>query len=302
MHLRGNLILLLTAFIWGTTFVAQVAGMDGVGPFTYAATRFFLGFLFLLGLWRVYRPVRMAGRRAGTYHSGWKAGVGAGIFMFIAVSMQQVAMLYTTAGKTAFITALYIILVPIGAVMLGKKLHIENWIGALLAITGLYFLSIQGEATIGFGDAIVLVSSLFWTGQILFIDRFAALVDPIELSAAQIGTCFVCSTIGALILEPFQLEGILAAWFPIAYGGIMSAGVAYTLQIVGQRYAEPGQAAILMSFEALFGAVSSWLLLGEVMTPQQVMGCALMMMGTTVAQIRPLLPFFRWGIDKARKV
>lgn len=300
MHLRGNLILLFTALIWGTTFVAQVAGMDGVGPFTYAATRFGLGFLFLLGLWRAYRSVRLAGKRAGTYQSGWKAGVGAGLFMFVGVSMQQVAMLYTTAGKTAFITALYIILVPIGAVALGKKLHIENWIGALLAITGLYFLSIQGEASIGFGDAIVLVSSLFWTMQILFIDRFAALVDPIELSAAQIGTCFLLSTIGALAFETIDIGNVMAAWFPICYGGIMSAGVAYTLQIIGQRYAEPGQAAILMSFEALFGAVSSWLILGEVMTPVQVMGCALMLTGTIVAQIRPLLP--RIGVDKEKKV
>lgn len=300
MHFRGNLILLLAAFIWGTTFVAQVVGMDGVGPFTYAASRFALGFLFLLGLWRFYRPVRVAGKKAGTYQSGWKPGVIAGLCMFVGVSMQQVAMLYTTAGKTAFITALYIILVPIGAVLLGKKLHVENWIGAGLAITGLYFLSIRGETAIGLGDGIVLVSSLFWTMQILFIDRFAALVDPIELSAAQIGTCFALSTIGAILFEPIHMGNVLAAWVPICYGGIMSAGVAYTLQIVGQRYAEPGQAAILMSFEAPFCAVSSWLILGEVMTMAQVAGCALMMAGTTVAQIRPLFPLL--GLDKKKEV
>ena len=261
MHLRGNLMLLLAAFIWGTTFVAQMVGMDGLGPFTYAAARYLLGFLFLVGLWYAWRGQREGAKRAGTYRAGWKAGLGAGCIMLVATSLQQVAMLYTTAGKTAFITALYIIFVPLGAVLLGKRIHIENWIGALLALVGLYFLSIRGAVSLSFGDGLVFISALFWTGHILFIDRFASLVDPIELSVTQIGVCAA----GSLI------------------------AVAFTLQILGQKYAEPGQAAIIMSFEAVFGALSSWLLLGEHMSAVQVLGCALMLSGMIVTQVRPLL-------------
>ena len=289
MHLRGNLMLLLAAFIWGTTLVAQMVGMDGLGPFTYAAARYLLGFLFLLGLWYFWRGPRQTAKRAGTYHAGWKAGLGAGCIMFVATSLQQVAMLYTTAGKTAFITALYIIFVPLGAAFLGKRIHAENWLGALLALAGLYFLSIHGEVSLSFGDGLVLISSLFWTAHILFIDRFASLVDPIELSTTQIGFCMVGSFLAAFLFEPVELQPILQAWFPIFYGGVMSAGVAFTLQILGQQYAEPAQAAIIMSFEAVFGVLSSWLLLGERMTALQVMGCVLMMAGMIITQIRPLL-------------
>ena len=247
MHLRGNLMLLLAAFIWGTTFVAQMVGMDGLGPFTYAAARYILGFLFLVGLWYAWRGQREGAKRAGTYRAGWKAGLGAGCIMLVATSLQQVAMLYTTAGKTAFITALYIILVPLGAVLLGKRIHLENWIGAVLALAGLYFLSIRGAVSLSFGDGLVLISALFWTAHILFIDRFASLVDPIELSVTQIGVCFS---------------------YPAENTPELDAKV---------------------SFEAVFGALSSWLLLGEHMSAVQVLGCALMLSGMIVTQVRPLL-------------
>ena len=188
-----------------------------------------------------------------------------GCIMFLATSFQQVAMLYTTAGKTAFITALYIIFVPIGAAFLGSRIRIENWIGAVLALVGLYYLSIHGSMDLSFGDMLVFISALFWTAHILFIDRFACLVDPIELSTTQIGVCTLGSVICALCFETATPMAFADAWFAIFYGGVMSAGVAFTLQIVGQKYAEPSQAAIIMSFEAVFGAVSSWLLLNETM-------------------------------------
>lgn len=289
MHLRGNLMLLLAAFIWGTTFVAQMVGMDGLGPFTYAAARYILGLLFLAGLWYAWRGSREGAKRAGTYRPGWKAGLGAGCIMMVATSLQQVAMLYTTAGKTAFITALYIIFVPLGAVLLGKRIHPENWVGAAMALLGLYFLSIHGAVSLSFGDGLVFISALFWTGHILFIDRFASLVDPIELSLTQVGVCAAGSLIAALGFETVAVQPVLNAWFAIFYGGVMSAGVAFTLQILGQKYAEPGQAAIIMSFEAVFGVLSSWLLLGERMTGVQILGCALMLAGMIVTQVRPLL-------------
>lgn len=289
MRMRGNILLLITAFIWGTTFVAQMAGMDGLGPFTYAMSRYFLGLVFLLGVWFFKRGERERSRKLGIYKSGWRAGLGAGCIMFLATSFQQVAMVYTTAGKTAFITALYIILVPLGAVLLGHKIKRSNWLGALLALAGLYLLSIHGAVTLNFGDGLVLISALFWAVQILFIDRFAGLVDVIELSVAQIFVCWLGSSICALLFEDIALAPILAAWFAIFYGGVMSGGVAFTLQIVGQKYAAPGPAAIIMSFEAFFGAFSSWLILGEVMSTVQIIGCVLMMAGVLVTQSSVLL-------------
>ena len=289
MRMRGNILLLITAFIWGTTFVAQMAGMDGLGPFTYAMSRYFLGLVFLLGVWFFKRGERERSRKLGIYKSGWRAGLGAGCIMFLATSFQQVAMVYTTAGKTAFITALYIILVPLGAVLLGHKIKRSNWLGALLALAGLYLLSIHGAVTLNFGDGLVLISALFWAVQILFIDRFAGLVDVIELSVAQIFVCWLGSSICALLFEDIAWAPILAAWFAIFYGGVMSGGVAFTLQIVGQKYAAPGPAAIIMSFEAFFGAFSSWLILGEVMSTIQIIGCVLMMAGVLVTQSSVLL-------------
>ena len=280
MRLRGNLMLLGAAFIWGTTFVAQMAGMEELGPFSYAAARFFLGFLSLGLLWL------LSGRRKGgsARKRGWKAGLGAGLIMFVAISMQQVAMLYTTAGKTAFITCLYIIFVPIASVLLHRRIRAENWAGAVLALTGLYLLAMQGPLSLGLGDAIVLLSSFWWTGHILFIDRFAGSVDTIELSMTQIGVCMALSLLFALGFEDIRWPAIQHAAFPIFYGGVMSAGVAYTLQIVGQKYAEPAHAAILMSFESIFGALGSWLILGEVMSGREICGCLLMFAGMVVTQ------------------
>ena len=268
--------------------MAQMVGMEDLGPFTYAMSRYFLGFLFLIGLWRLRGKKRAQEKERGTYHPGWRAGFGAGAIMFVGTSLQQVAMLYTTAGKTAFITALYIILVPMGAALLGKKIFGENWAGAGIALAGLYLLSIHGEFSLSFGDGLVLISALFWAAQILFIDRYAERVDAIELSVAQIAVCWLGSTLAALLFESIRWEPIVAAWFAIFYGGVMSGGVAFTLQIIGQKYTDPGPAAIVMSFEAVFGAVSSWLILGEIMSSMQIAGCVLMMTGVLVTQSRLL--------------
>ena len=289
MQLRGTIMILLASFFWGTTFVAQMTGMDNLGPFSYAASRFTLGFIFLLIVWLTQTKNRQREKRAGKYHSGFIAGVGSGLFMFIASSLQQISMLYTTAGKAAFITCLYIVFVPLGAVILGKLIRIENWLGAFLALFGLYLLAIHEDFTFQVGDAILFVSSFFWTAQILFIDRFASKVDALELSVSQIFVCMVLSFFAMLILESPKMDAITDAWLPIFYGGIMSAGVAFTLQVFGQKYAEPAAAAILMSFESIFGAVSSWIILGEIMSEREIFGCVLMFIGVIVTQFRTLI-------------
>ena len=289
MQLKGTLMILLASFLWGTTFVAQMTGMDNLGPFSYAASRFTLGFIFLLAVWFSQSKNRQREMREGRYKSGFIAGIGSGLFMFAASSLQQIAMLYTTAGKTAFITCLYIVIVPLGAIILGKLIRIENWIGAALALVGLYLLAIHEDLTFQIGDLIVFVSSFFWAAQILFIDRFASRVDALELSVAQIFVCMTLSFAAMMIFETPTTSAVIDAWFPIFYGGIMSAGVAFTLQVYGQKYAEPSTAAILMSCESIFGAVSSWILLNEIMTGREIFGCVLMFLGVLVTQIRSII-------------
>ncbi len=286
MQIRGALMLLGTSFFWGTTFVAQMSGMDDLGPFSYMAARFFIGFLTLLAILIFTAKTRAKERRAGKYSRGFLIGLIAGLFLFAASSMQQISMLYTTAGKAAFITCLYIILVPLGAVLIGKKILRENWIGAALALIGLYFLAINEEISINRGDVILFFSAFMWAAHILFVDRFANKVDVMELSTAQIFTVMVLSFCAMEIFETPTLDAMINAAIPILYGGVMSSGAAFTLQIYGQKYAEPSAAAILMGFESIFGAVSSWLILGEAMTAREIFGCALMLAGIFATQWR----------------
>ena len=279
-------MLLAASFFWGTTFVAQILGMDGLGPYTYAAARFALGVLFIGALWFLYRDKRAEQRRAGTFRSGFRAGVPVGLAMFIGVTLQQVALLYTTAGKTAFITTVYIVLVPFAAVLLGQRVRAVQWGGAILAFAGVYFLSAHGEITINTGDLLVLICSFFWMAQILLIDRYARAVDAIELCFMQMIVCTIGSAVLAAIYESFAWIDIWGAAVPILYAGLFSCGVAYTCQILGQAYVEPTQAAILMSTEAIFAAAAGWLILGETMSGVQLLGCALLLGGALMTQVR----------------
>ena len=279
-------MLLAASFFWGTTFVAQILGMEGLGPYTYAAARFALGVLFIGALWFLYRDKRAEQRRAGTFRSGFRAGIPVGLAMFVGVTLQQVALLYTTAGKTAFITTVYIVLVPFAAVLLGQRVRAVQWGGAVLAFAGVYFLSAHGETTINTGDLLVLICSFFWMAQILLIDRYARAVDAIELCFMQMIICTIGSAVLAAIYESFAWSDIWGAAVPILYAGLFSCGVAYTCQILGQAYVEPTQAAILMSTEAIFAAVAGWIILGETMSGVQLLGCALLLGGALMAQVR----------------
>ena len=286
MQMRGTLMLLAASFFWGTTFVAQILGMDGLGPYTYAAFRFALGTLFMWGLWFAYRGKRATEKRAGTFRSGFRAGIPVGAAMFVGVTLQQVALLYTTAGKTAFITTIYIVLVPLAALLLGQRVRAAQWGGAVLAFAGVYFLSAYGEITINTGDLLVLICSFFWMAQILLIDRFARAVDPIELCFMEMIVCTLGSAVFAALYESFVWGDVVRAALPILYAGLFSCGVAYTCQILGQAYVEPTQAAILMATEAVFAAAAGWLILGETMSGIQIMGCILLLGGALVTQMR----------------
>ncbi|MBQ6131732.1 MAG: DMT family transporter [Selenomonadaceae bacterium] len=284
MQIKGTLMLLGAAFFWGTTFVAQLSGMDGLGPFSYAAPRYLTGFLSLVALLIYTRKSRAVERRQKNYQRGYLIGLLIGVVLFIASSMQQIALQYSTAGKAAFITCLYIVFVPLGAKLLGKIIRRENWLGAGLAIVGLYLLSVSGDFSIQLGDVILFFSAFVWMAQILLIDRFASKVDLIELSTAQVFIVMILSFAAMFALETPNLSAMLSAWFPILYGGLMSSAVAFTLQNYGQRYADPATAAILMSFEAIFGALAGWFFLNEIMTAREIFGCVLMLIGMFATQ------------------
>ena len=289
MAWRGNLYLLLAAFIWGTTFTAQSVGMDRLGPFAYMAARFFLGGAALAFVWRLRRDKRRQERGAGIYFPGWRSGAVAGLIMFVGASLQQVGMQYTTVGKAAFLTCLYLIFVPLAGVFLRHRLDAAHGAGVLLAIAGLYFLCLKDSLTLTHGDAIVLLSAVFWTLHILFVDRFAPHVDIVEMSLAQVLMTFALSLGAALWREVWVWSDVFGAWSSIVYAGLLSTGLGFTLQIVGQKYAAPASAAILMSLEAVFGALGGWVILGETLSSRELFGCVLMMAGMMVIQVYGLV-------------
>ena len=280
MRWRGNGCLLLAAFIWGTTFVAQSVGMERIGPFTYGAARFFLGVLALFGLWILSGGLG----RWETSKRSFGVGAAAGCIMFVASALQQCGMVYTTAGKASFLTCLYLILVPLAGVLLRQRIRAEHWIGAALAVAGLYLLCVKDGLSLGLGDLLEICGAFFWTAHILFIDRFVAKVETIAMSLAQVVVVFLLNLATAAAFETAQAADVTAAWFPIFYAGVLSTGVAFTLQIVGQREADPAPAAVIMSLESLFGALAGWLALGETLSTKEILGCALMGAGMLASQ------------------
>lgn len=288
MQLRGNLILLLVAMIWGGAFSAQRAGMDHLGPFTFNGIRFALGCISLLPLLYYYRNSKSPEEKT-TQGCAWKAGMVTGIIMFIDISFQQFGLVYTTAGKAAFITCLYIILVPLIGIFLKHHITKSTWVGAVCSITGLYFLCVQEGFSISYGDMIILGSSLFGALHILAIGHYARNVDSIELAFSQFFVCSVGSCVAALLVEKIEVARIADAAIPILYGGALSVGVAYTLQIFGQKYANPSHAVIIMSLESVFGAMAGYFVLGEILQIGQIGGCILMLTGVIVSQIGGIL-------------
>ena len=254
---KSDALLLTTALIWGFAFVAQRVGMDYVGPFTFNGIRFAIGSLSLLPLVLMSREQRTA-----TNHilppPGLKAilfGGGAlGLALFSGASLQQIGLVYTTAGKAGFITGLYVIMVPILGFFWKQQPKIGTWIGAFLAAIGLYLLSVSEKFTIELGDLLVLIGAFFWAAHVLIIGWLSPRINPIKLAFSQYVACSILSLITASIVEVITLRSIFEAAIPILYGGLLSVGIAYTLQVVAQRDAHPAHAAILLSLEAVFAA------------------------------------------------
>lgn len=286
-EVKSVFILLLTAAIWGLAFVAQRVGMDHVGAFTFNGIRFALGSISLLPVIYFFNKksdYENKDKLEADFHTTLKSGIIAGTFLFIGASLQQVGLIYTTAGKAGFITSLYIVIVPIMGIFLKQKTYFTTWIGALIAVVGLYFLSINEGFTIQFGDLLQTIGAFFWAAHIQLIGIFVKKVNAIKLSSIQFATCSILSLITAFIFEDINMSGIAGAMVPLLYGGIMSAGVAYTLQAIGQRHAKPSHAAIALSMEAVFAAIGGIILLQETMTSRGYFGCGLMLAGMLIAQ------------------
>jgi drug/metabolite transporter (DMT)-like permease len=286
--LKSDLLLLLTAAIWGLAFVAQRVGMEHVGPFTYNGVRFALGCLSLLpviaaGRTRPGPVLAPAGRRL------FLLGGGAlGMVLFAAASLQQVALVTTTAGKAGFITGLYVVIVPLCGMFWGRRPTRGTLLGAFGAAAGLYLLSVTAAFEMAWGDFLVLLSAFFWSAQVLLVAYLSPRCRSADLAGYQFAVCAGLSLLAAFLFEPVAWAGIRDAALPILYGGVLSVGVAYTLQVVAQRDAHPAHAAILMSLEAVFAALGGWLLLAERLDGRGLCGCALMLAGMLVSQLGSL--------------
>lgn len=305
--IRNTIFLFLTAMIWGAAFVAQSVSMDYIGPFTFICLRSVIGGLFLIPVIIVIDSIRKKGAKG---HSGetaalnsgtldlqeeqrlsWKnkrlleSGIVCGVFLFFANCFQQTGIQYTTVGKAGFITTFYIIIVPLIGLFFKKYCGILTWIGVVIALAGLYFLCITEKFTIQRGDALILCSAFLYAGQILAIDHYNPLVDGVKMSCIQFLTGGVLGAVFMFLFESPNIAMILSAAGPILYTGIMSTGVGYTLQIVGQKGLNPTVAALIMSLESVFSALSGYLFLHQILTTRELIGCALMFVAIVLAQL-----------------
>lgn len=301
MKSRGmnNFLLALTAFIWGSAFVAQSVGMDYLGPFTFNLIRSLMGGIVLIPV--IFAMRRIGRKRTGqeqTGHTGSGTdgtaaenrslligGICCGVALAVGSSLQQIGLMYTSAGKAGFITALYILIVPVMSLALGKRAGIKVWIGVALAVVGMYFLCITDGFSIAKGDACVLLCAIAFSVHILVIDYFAPKVDGVSLSCIQFFVCGILCAVPMLVSEQPQAGQILDAWLPLTYAGVLSCGVAYTLQVVAQKNTDPTVASLLLSLESVFSVITGWIVLGEHLSRREMFGCALVFTAVILAQL-----------------
>ncbi len=309
-NLKYNLLLMLAALIWGSAFVAQSVGMDYLGPFSFNCVRSFMGSLVLLPvIWFMDRQKKQKTEEAGAAYASGRisaercdagceaeekaennkvlltGGVCCGVILTVSTSLQQIGIQYTSAGKAGFITALYILIVPVLGIFLGKKVGSKTWIGVALAVIGMYLLCIKEGFSISYGDFMVLLCALVFSLHILAVDYFSPKVDGIRLSCIQFFVCGCISLFPMLLFEHPQLIQILQAWQPLAYAGVLSSGVAYTLQIITQKHLNPTVASLLMSLESVFAVLTGWLVLHERLSAKELLGCILVFAAIILAQL-----------------
>ncbi|MDD5931611.1 MAG: DMT family transporter [Oscillospiraceae bacterium] len=287
-RVRQNVLPVLAALIWGTAFVAQSIGADYVGPFTFNAARSIIAFFFLLGLCGVLRLLEKK-RGQAARKTSWKdlavGGLCCGTALAVAANLQQKGIETTTSGKAGFITALYIVLVPIAGLLLKKRVGKSVWAGVVLAVAGLYCLCITEEFSIASGDFYLLGCAVCFTVQIMSVDHFVQKVDGVELSCAQFFVASVISAAGMFLTETPTVEALQSCIWPILYVGIFSSGVAYTLQILAQKDSNPTVVTLLLSLESVFATVAGALIMHDRMTAREYFGCVLMLLAVVLAQL-----------------
>ncbi len=298
MKTKNVILLVLTAFIWGTAFVAQSVGMDYLEPFTFNGVRSLIGGIALLPC--IWFLGRMNGKVVSADEDGRMeegklspagrkelalGGIACGLLLFCATSLQQIGIQYTTAGKAGFITAFYIVIVPVLGIFLGKRIGWKVWLAVAAALAGLYFLCITDKFTVGKGDVLIFVCAVVFSVHILVIDHFSPRVDGVKMSCIQFLVCGIMSLPFMFAFETPKAGAMLEGWMPLLYAGVLSCGVAYTLQIIGQKNMNPAVASLILSLESCFSVLAGWAVLGERLSVRETAGCVLMFTAIILAQM-----------------
>lgn len=288
-QIKSSLILLLTATIWGVAFVAQSVGMEYIGPFTFNAIRCVLGGMVLIPVILVLKKKKETGaenQEKGDKKTLWMGGIACGVILCIASNLQQFGIMEASVGKSGFFTALYIVMIPVIGIFIGKRPGIKLWFCVALAVVGMYLLCMKdGSFTIERADIMLLLCALAFSFHILVVDYFSPKVDGVKMSCIQFFVCGVLSAVGMLFTETPDISNIQAAWLPLLYAGLLSCGVGYTLQIVGQKGINPVIASLIMSLESVISALAGWVILGQVLSPKEILGCVLMFVAIIITQI-----------------
>lgn len=292
VSIRNPLLLLTTAVVWGVAFVAQSVGMDYVGPFTFNFARCILGALVLIPC--MFLLDKVNGKKKNNVLSEEKpetrktlifGGICCGTALFVASNLQQFGIQYTSVGKAGFITAMYIVLVPVLGIFLKKRAGLRVWCGVALAVAGLYLLCMTDRISVNFGDVLLLLCAFAFAIHILIIDYFSPKVDGVRMSCIQFFVCGLLSAVGMLLTEQVDFHAMLQAWLPITYAGVMSCAVGYTLQIIGQKGMNPTVASLILSLESVVSVLAGWVLLGQSLSPREIGGCVLMFAAIILAQL-----------------
>jgi len=292
--IKGSLFLFFASVIWGATFVAQSVGMDYISPFTFNTVRFFLGGLVLLPVIALFRRTpktafseESAAKKAAGHRNLIAGGIVCGILIFAATGLQQIGLVYTTAGKAGFLTALYVVLVPIIGLFFKKKPGIFLWFGVAFAVAGLYFLSMNEQFTLEKGDVPLLLCALLFSFQILAVDHYSPLVDGVKLSCIQFFIASALSAVVMVISEAPTWQAIWSARIPLLFTGLLACGVAYTFQILGQKTTPPAVASVIFGLESVFAAIFGWLILHEQLSQRELLGAALVLVAVFLSQLTP---------------
>ena len=288
MKIKNGIMLVLTAFIWGTAFVAQSVGMDYLGPFTFNGVRSLIGGAALLPcIWLFQKGKGKATEKPsrGARKELIAGGIACGLLLFAASSLQQIGIQYTTAGKAGFITAFYIVIVPVLGIFRHKKINGKVWGAVAIALAGLYFLCITEKFAVGKGDILIFLCALVFSIHILVIDYFSPKVDGVKMSCIQFFVCGIVSLPPMFFTETPKIGAIVEGWAPLLYAGVLSCGVAYTLQIIGQKNVNPAVASLILSLESCFSVLAGWMVLGEKLSMRESVGCVLMFAAIILAQL-----------------